>query len=80
MQIELIPKFSYPETEIGKHHPTAIIWVSRGRYTYCSDDGNCTGHFTEPDERKFRRALALEVYLLHTKGYLSRIKHTTIEG
>ncbi|MBD2178400.1 hypothetical protein H6F42_15885 [Pseudanabaena sp. FACHB-1998] len=70
--------------EIGKHYPTALIWVSRNgygyRYTYCSDDCTCTGHFTEPDQRKFRRALALEIFCLQLKGYFTRIKHTTIEG
>ena len=66
--------------EIGKAYFTAIIWVSRNRYTYCTDDGNYTWHCIELDERKFRRALALEVFCLRSKGYEAKIKHLAIEG
>jgi hypothetical protein len=66
--------------EIGKTYHTAIIWVSRNRYTYATTDGNYSGHCTEPDERRFRRALSLEIYCLHEKGYFTRIHNTTIEG
>jgi len=66
--------------EIGKAYFTAIIWVSHLRYTYCTDDGNYTGHCTEQDTRKFRRALALEVFCLHQKGYETKIKYSAIEG
>jgi hypothetical protein len=66
--------------EIGKTYHTAIIWVSKGRYTYCSDDLKASGHFIEPNPSKFRRALSLEVFCLRQKGYFTKIKHTTIEG
>ena len=65
---------------IGRYHPTAIIWVSRNRFTYATTDGNYTGHCNEPDERKFRRALSLEVYSLHHKGYFTKIQNTFING
>lgn len=66
--------------EIGKAYFTAIIWLSTNRYTYCTDDGHYTGHFTNPDKRKLRRALALEVFCLQLKGYEPKIKHCAIEG
>ena len=76
----LTPKFSYPDAEIGKVYFTAIVFVSRNRYTYCTEDRKFTGYCTEPDERKFRRALALEIYCLSLKGYTAKIKHTFIDG
>jgi len=66
--------------EIGKVYHTAIIWVSRGRFTYATTDGKFSGHCTEPSPAKLRRALSLEVYALRRNGYFTRIKHTTIEG
>jgi len=66
--------------EIGKAYHTAIIWVSRNRYTYVTTDGKFTGHCSEPNPSKFRRALSLEVFCLKKNGYFTRIKHTTIEG
>ncbi|MFN8779892.1 MAG: hypothetical protein ACK5ZI_11030, partial [bacterium] len=66
--------------EIGKAYSTAIIWVSRNRYTYATTDGKFTGHCSEPNPSKFRRALSLEIFCLRQKGYFTRIKHTTIEG
>lgn len=66
--------------EIGEAYSTAIIWVSRDRYTYATTDGKFTGHCSEPNAKKFRRALSLEVFCLHQKGYFTRIKHTNIEG
>lgn len=68
------------QPEIGKHYPTAIIWVSRGRYTYGTSDLKASGHFTEPDERKFRRALTLEIYSLNRRGYFVKLQTTNIEG
>ncbi|ELS32798.1 MULTISPECIES: hypothetical protein [Pseudanabaena] len=65
---------------IGKYYPTATIWVSRGRYTYTTSDLRATGHFTEPDERKFRRQLALELRTLNQRGYFVKVQQTTIEG
>jgi hypothetical protein len=67
------------EPEIGKYYPTATVWVSRGRYTYGTSDLKATGHFTEPDERKFRRALTLEIYSLNRRGYFVKLQTTTIE-
>lgn len=66
--------------EIGKAYFTAIIWVSRNRFTYCTEDRKYTGHCSEPDARKFRRALSLEVYCLQLKGYTTKIKNSPIEG
>jgi hypothetical protein len=66
--------------EIGKAYSTAIIWVSRNRYTFATTDGKFTGHCSEPNPSKFRRALSLEIFCLRQKGYFTRIKHTTIEG
>lgn len=66
--------------EIGKAYFTATIWVSKGRFTYCTDDRKSSGHCTEPNERKLRRSLWLEVFCLRAKGYDVHIKHTTIEG
>ena len=66
--------------EIGKAYFTAIIWLSVHRYTYCTDDGNYTGHFSNPDRRKLRRALALEIFCLRAKGYEPKIKYCAIEG
>lgn len=68
------------QPEIGKYYPTAIIWVSRGRYTYTTSDMKASGHFTEPNERKFRRALTLEIYSLNRRGYFVKLKTTNIEG
>jgi hypothetical protein len=66
--------------EIGKAYFTATIWVSKGRFTYCTEDKKSSGHCAEPNERKLRRSLSLEVFCLRLKGYDVRIKHTTIEG
>lgn len=68
------------QPEIGKYYPTAIIWVSRGRYTYTTSDLKASGHFTEPEERKFRRQLALEVRTLTQRGYFIKLQTTNIEG
>jgi hypothetical protein len=65
---------------IGRYYPTATIWVSRGRYTYTTSDLRGTGYFSEPDERKFRRQLALELRTLSQRGYFIKIEQTTIEG
>ncbi|WP_146048730.1 hypothetical protein [Pseudanabaena sp. BC1403] len=65
---------------IGRYHPTATIWVSRGRYTFATSDLKASGHFTEPHERKFRRQLSLEVRTLCQRGYFVKIEQTTIEG
>ncbi|WP_156341367.1 hypothetical protein [Pseudanabaena sp. 'Roaring Creek'] len=58
---------------------TATILVSANRYTYVTSDLKATGHFTEPNKRKFRRALALETHCLTQKGYLVQIQHSPIE-
>lgn len=68
------------QPEIGKYYPTAIIWVSRGWYTYTTSDLKASGHYTEPNESKFRRALALEVRTLNQRGYSVKIENTKIEG
>jgi len=65
---------------IGRYHPTATIWVSRNRFTYATSDLKASGHFTEPDERKFRRALTLEIYSLNQRGYFVKLQTTNIEG
>lgn len=65
---------------IGRYYPTAIIWVSRGRYTYTTSDLKASGHFTEPNERKFRRQLSLEVRTLIQRGYFVKLQPTTIGG
>jgi hypothetical protein len=69
-----------PLAEIGRTYHTAIIWVSKGRFTYCTTDGKYQGHCAEPSPSKLRRALRLEIYCLRRKGYFTRIKYTTIEG
>ncbi|MFM7888018.1 MAG: hypothetical protein ACKPCM_15310 [Pseudanabaena sp.] len=66
--------------DIGKYYPTAIVFVSRGRYTYTTSDLKASGHFTEPNERKFRRALTLEIYSLNRRGYFVKLQTTNIEG
>lgn len=65
--------------EIGKYYPTALIWVSRGRYTYTTSDLRASGHFTDPNERRFRRHLSLEVHSLQKRGYFVRLQTATIE-
>jgi hypothetical protein len=65
---------------IGRYYPTATIWVSRGRYTFAASDLKASGHFADPDERKFRRALTLEIYSLNRRGYFVKLQTTTIEG
>jgi hypothetical protein len=65
---------------IGKYYPTATIWVSRGRYTFATSDLKASGHFADPDERKFRRALTLEIYSLNRRGYFVKLQTTTVEG